>query len=354
MNGHKSLELLFQYASEYKFHDFTKSFLESASYLHPSELGDAYLMQSQIKLFSADETLLEDLEQAERYEAAPRFPCLKDQWIPDSPNRFVVFKRTRDALRDFLQSLPQVGEKMRHWYGEAGVGMVRQMQSEILYFCGNFNEALRLAKEQGEASQRHCADDISSQYVQFRCYLAMGSNKEAERCMLDMIRSANAHPECLRPYLIVRDWANLTTGWSGDNPRFSEIPNGEMLPVLEDRLTAIRKGISRLSLSEEPFVEYAKYRYKEVCTMREHYMDIFHAIYWFQVGDTRQALAHFMRAYRVSSASGLVMPFAEYGKQIVSFLRYVRDSGTTCSHDWIAMTVSLAERYEESLRAYRD
>ena len=351
--GVENIELLFRYACAYEFRNFTELFHELASHLHAEALREAHLMRAQIKLFAADETLMDDLEEAARMNVAPRFPCLQDRWMPDSPNRFVVFKKKPGALRKFLQILPGVGDKLGSWYQESGVAMAHQMQSEVLYFCGEPGEALALATGRCGRKQGHPADAILSLYVQFRCHLAMGAQKEAGECMMEMVRTAEASPECQGPYQVVRDWANLTTGWSGDNPRFYGASRGEALPVLEDRLAAIRKGISRFSALEEPFVEYAERSNRESYTMRQHYMDIFHALYWFQVEDRQQAEAYFQRAYRVSRSSGIVMPFAEYGSQIVPLLRYVEGRDVDCARDWVSTILSLAERYEQGLQAYR-
>ena len=354
MGSGKSLESLFQYASAYKFDSFAESFREMRPRFSAQELLDACLMQVQIKLFAADETLLGDLEQVARMEGAPRFHCLKDRWLPDSPNRFVVFPKTPGALQDFMQLLPKAEEELKRRFGAPGAAMAHQIWGEILYFTGSFEESLHLAREADSLDQRQGADAVLSQYVQFRCNLALGLHEEAEQCMLEMIRTAKACPECVGPYEVIRDWANLTTGWSGDTPRFFEdAPRGEMLPVLEDRLEAIRKGISHLSPSEEPFAEFARRSDHEACTMRQYYMDIFHAIFWFQAGDFARAESLFSSVYRISLDSGLVMPFAEYGEQVVPLLRYIGGRGADYSQDWIAAILTLAERYEESLRVYR-
>jgi hypothetical protein len=353
MKDDRDLEALFRNASAYRFLDFEELFADLTPHFSPAELREACLMRAQIKLFAADATLLDDLQKAGRDGPAPRFPCLNGQWLPDSPNRFVVFSRTPDALRDFVRILPRVGEALEHWYGETGAVMVRQLHSEILYFSGDFAGALRLAEDLSDGDWVHRADVLLALHVRFRCCLGAGRPEEAERCMLDMIRVGKAHPACLASYLAIRDWANLTTGWSGDTPRFCDAPDGDVLPVLDDRLTAIRRGISRLSPREESFAAYAARGYAASYTMRRFYMDIFHAIYWFQAGERGEAEAHFQRACRVSLDSGLLMPFAEYGGQILPLLRSVAESGTSCSHDWLATVTRLAERYEESLRAYR-
>lgn len=353
MDIQNTLNPMFQYASNYKFFSFKQSFSELKSTQQNDKFLDAFLMQAQIKLFSGDETLLSDLEKAEKFDGMPKFPCLNSSWLPDSNNRFVVFKKTPGSLRHFLETLSLTKEQFYRWYGEAGVGMVNQVRSEILYFWGCFDEAIGLAQQQYNNNESKSTDKMLSLYVLFRCYLATGAIKNAQQSMLDIVRISRNFPECIGSYQNIRNWANLTTGWSGDTPRFNCTTPGVMTPILDDRLTAIRNGISRLSVLEEPFVEYAQDNYEEAYTVRQYYMDIFHAIYWFQSGYFQQAESNFMRAYSISLASGLAMPFVEYGKQMIPLLEHVKKSDASCSHDWIDMILSFAEQYEDSLNAYR-
>ncbi|MDL2228889.1 hypothetical protein LJC14_01410 [Treponema sp. OttesenSCG-928-L16] len=353
MDKDKNLEPLHAYAAEYKFNDFSALFAQLTSSLPEEEFLDAYLMRAQIKLFALDESFTADLKKAGAINAVPRFPCLNKTWLPDSPNRLVVFGKNPGMIRRFLGCLAEGREMLDRWYGETGQGMARQLESEILYFMGDFSGALDLAEKQYARVPKPSAGGVMAQYVLFRGYLAARAPEKAEQCMLDMVKMAKACPECLAPYGIVRDWANLTTGWSGDTPRFHGIPDGKVQPFLDDRLTAIQQGISQVSLLETPFVEYAKQSYGDSCVMRQYYMDIFHAIYWFQTGELLQAKTHFIKTYRISSDSGLIMPFVEYGRQIIPLLKYMNDSGADCSPEWIAKVSSLAEQYEESINRYR-
>ncbi|QQO09952.1 hypothetical protein [Breznakiella homolactica] len=353
MENGKNLELLYQYASGYNFTAFAELFAELVSAVPAEELADAYMMRGQIKLFAADESFQKDLDTAGDIRGEPRFPCLNIQWQPGGPNRFVVFSKAPEALQRFSRTLPRGYEKLTSWYGEAGGGMVRQMQSEILYFSGNFSDAAVLSQEQYERNREQGTDALMSLYVLFRCYLATGAFEKAKLCMAEMAGIAEAHPDCIDSYEVIRDWVNLTTGWSGDTPRFHYVPNGESLPVLEDRLAAIRNGISRLGPSEEPFAEFARTSYPESYTMRQYYMDIFQSMHWLKVADHTQTEFYFLRAYHVAAASGLIMPFVEYGKQIIPLLQHIRSSGTDCPEDWISMILSLAEQYEKCLNVYR-
>lgn len=352
MDKEKMSHLLFQYASNCQFDDVL-NITQQLKTTSSEVLQDAYLIQAQIKLLTADETLLADLEKAEQIDGRPHFPCLNRYWLADSPDRFSIFPKPPGALESFVNALPQVEEKLFHWYGEPGRRMVRQIHSEILYFSGRFHEAIDLAKPWENPEGTGGMDDILVQCVLFRSYLAIGSPEKAQQCMINMVRMSKSHPECLASYQAIRSWANLTTGWSGDSPRYYNDSQGKMLPALDDRLEAIRKGFSRTSAFEEPFVKFAKQRGGEVYSFRQYYMDVFHAIYWFYAGDDQQANSKFMKSYRLALASNLTMPFIEYGEQIIPLMQYVRDSELECSDDWISMIIAQAEAYEKSLDAYR-
>lgn len=348
MRNDTHLNSLFHFASEYRFLDFDRRLAESAPKDIPLE---AYLMQAQIKLFSCDDTLLGDLEVAGRAAFSPRYPSLNTLWLSDCPNRFVVFSPQQNALQALVKMLPGAGAMLRRWYGEIGEGMVRQIAGELLYFMGRFDDAVYLAGDRPQAQTP--LDALLTQCTLFRCYLATGYPEKAQQCVLNMVALSKAHPQCMSSYQTFREWANATTGWSGDTPRYHEGPAGDDQPLLEDRLNAIRRGISRMSQYEEPFVDYALSRYKDAYTVRRHYMAIFHALYWYNAGDCAQMKYHFDEAYRISSATGLMMPFAEYGRQILPLLKHVEKSGTNYSKEWLDKLSSLANQYEDGLNAYR-
>lgn len=353
MDNSKNLQLLFQYACGLKFNDFCKLFLELESSLPIEEFWEAYLMKIQIKLYATDETLLNDLQKIDKLDKQTIFPCLSSRWQVDAPNRFIVFSKTPNALYNFLQILPQINEKFSRWYGETGGITVCQIQCEIYYFMGELNKAIDLAEEMKNLKLENKINAILLYNLLFRCYLAIGSVEKAEQCMLEMIRLSKVYPECLASYQAIRRWANLTTSWNGDTPRFYYDSNGKKLPVLEDRLDAIRMGFARMTPLEEPFVRYAEHNYEGVYTLREYYMDLFHAMYWFQVGDYQQTELYFLQIYHLASVNGILMPMIECGKQITPLLHYVKNSHINCSHDWIDKVIFLADQYEDSLNIYR-
>lgn len=353
MGSSQTPDRLYQYAANYSFDDFECAFAALASTASRQELGEAYLMRAQIKLLAADESLVDDLGAA----AGPGpslYPCLGSHWPADSPNRFNVFPTAPGALSRFLAVLPQAAEELGRRFGEEGSNFARGIQNELLYFLGRFDEALTLATQQQNSGPGGCTGAILSQCVQFRCHLATGHSQEAEQCMLEMIRLSRAWPRCLAPYEAIRQWANLTTGWNGDTPRFHNSPGGAVQPVLEDLLNAIRQGFSRMTPLEAPFVAYAQKQYENAYTLRQYYMDLFNAMYWFQAGDMEQAEAYFLRISQIAAASGIFLPIVECGGHVLPLLRHIENSGAACPRGWLAMVQTLAAQYEKTIDAYRD
>ena len=104
---------------------------------------------------------------------------------------------------------------------------------------------------------------------------------------------------------------------------------------------------------EEPFVRYAGLNCENAYALRQYYMDIFHAMYWFLAGDLQQAELYFFKFYRIGFDSGVHMPLVECGEQITPLLHYVKDSQWDCSRQWLDEIISRAEHYEKSLNAYQ-
>ena len=353
MGESRGLETLFQYAREYRFNDFAELLQELEANRPTADYWEAYLMRAQIKLYATDATVGDDLEMIARFSGPPKFPLLGGLWPCDAPNRFIVFSKTPGALRGFLQNLPGVRRQLSRWYGERGDIAVRQVQGDIHYFLGEIQSALDLAEEQHRAGLKSNTDALLNQSLRFRCHLAMRAPRKAEECMLDMIRLSRANPECLAPYQALRGWANLTTNWNGDSPRFYDDPSGRRMPVLEDRLAGIRMGCAQTTPLEAPFVEYAERGDENAYAVRQYYMDLFHAMYWFQAGDRPQTERYFRKVYQVSLDTGFFMPLVECGEQITPLLRYVKDSGWGCSPEWLDEVADRAGEYEKSLTAYQ-
>lgn len=353
MNASDYLHMLYQRASELRLDKFDDTYTEAAPTLPQEALGEAVLMRAQIKLLATDVSIMDDLEAAQSFLTHPQYPCLGDKWPVETPNRFIVFPTAPGALGAFSSNLSAVEKAMKQWYGNTGISMVRQVHSAICYFTGEFQKAIELETEQADSIQDNPTGMILSQCILFRSYLATGRQENAENAMMETIRLSNLYPDCIGSYEAFRQWANLTTGWGGDNPRYYEGPDGKHLPFFEDRAEALREGISHPNMTEEPFIEYAGRHYDEPYTLRDYYVDLFHSIYWFQEGDIQQAESWFMRLYQIALNTGIYVPFVEYGRQIVPLLHHIRDSDAPCSPQWLEMVETLSGQYEDALDKYR-
>lgn len=354
MRTNGELELLFRRASEYEFDEFIERFSELEAGRPLEDIWEAYLMRAQIKLYAADDTLWDDLRKIARFDGRPAFPLLGGLWLADAPNQFIVFSRAPGALEGFYRKLPSALQEFSRWYGEQGGLMVRQIQGDILYFLDDPGAALEVAEELHRSACLNRTDAILAQCLRFRCYLALCLPQQAEECMLDMVRLSQTYPECQPVYRALRTWANLTTNWNGDNRRFYNDSNGRRRPVLDDRLEGVRRGTSKTTPLEKPFIGYAEQSDEYAYAIRQYYMDLLHAMYWFEVDDPQQTESYFRKLYQVAFDSGVCMPLVECGEQITPLLRHVRDQGWDCSRQWLDRLIARAGQYEKSLNAYKD
>lgn len=353
MGYKKDIELLFEYASRYRFEEFDTLFSALETKLTPDAMWEAYSMRAQIKLFASDPSMIDDLEIAGQASTQPEYACLNTIWESDSSNRLVVYGNTMDSLTLFMSSLPRAREIMLGLYGEPGDVMVRQILCNIHYFVGNMAEALLLAEEPFSPEYDNHTDELLMLSMKYRCYLAFGEIQKAEQCMMEIIRLSKRYPECVAPYQAFRGWANITTSWNGDSPRFYRDKKGALQPVLDDRLELIRDGASRTTQLEAPFVEYATRHYADAYSLRQYYMDIFHAIYWLSIGDRQQIEISCGMLCDMADATGFITPVVECGEHAIALLRYLSQSAPPCSKSWLEKVLPMAQQYEQTLEAYR-
>ena len=353
MKNDNTIQTLFQYAADYRFCEFDMLFSQMEADLPPDAFFEAYLLRAQIKLYTTDLTLLADLRKAEAIGGTPRFPLLKSKWKGDSPNRFIAFPSAPGALKAFLDSLPQIQDKLSLWYGAQGHIAARQIEYEIYYFMGKTEKARALAAEQYTSEAKNNEDAIWALITQYRCNLALAAPQKAEENMFDIIRYAKAYPECVDIYKTFRAWVNLTTGWNGDSLRFYEDEEGQKQPIFKDRLEGIKMGIARTTSSETPFVAYAEHSYTGALMLRQIYMMVFHAMYWLSMNDCKLGESYFIKTYEIVQASGIVMPFIESGEQVMPLLNYVKEKAISCPPDWLEDMTARVMQYEECLRLYR-
>lgn len=354
MKGGKNINLLFQYAHKYRFDEFDKLFLQAKDSFSSEELSEAYLMRAQIKLYMCDLSAFDDLN-AVSENKPPIFQALGTLWTGDAPNLFIVFPRSKGSIKEFLKKLPAAGEKLFRLFGDSGDIFVSQLQCEINYFLGNLKEALSLSKQRAAVNNKNNAYGMLSLILQYRCYLALGQPDKADECMLSIVRYSKTYPECVDIYTPFRGWANLTTSWHGDSRRFFEDKSGALQPDLNDRVEHVTKlNAAQTRPMEAPFIQHAQRSYKDSYTLRQHYMDIFHAMYWLSIDDTEQAKMYFEKAYLMAEDTGIIMPFIECGEQLMPLIDFVRDNhGIEFSKKWLDYIVTKARDYERCLRLYQ-
>lgn len=353
MKHSQDLEKLYQCAAERRFQPFEELYARLAAGTPPNEMWEAGVLRAQLMLYSVDAAALEELEQAGQPAGPPQYPLLYTRWRADGPNRFVLFPRAPGALARYVELLPRLRERLAGWYGPPARVALCLLQGEALYYMGDLQGALAAMERQPMDESENRTEAMLSLCQRFRCHLALGEPRMAEACMLDIIRMSKTCPECVAIYQSFRGWNNSTTGWSGDSPRYSAGSGGEVRPILDDRLEYIKDGSPWTTPLEAPHVAYAQQRYGEVCTLRQLYMGVFHAIYWLAAGDVGQAEAYFAEAYEISRASGVVMPFAEYGQQLTPLLQHIRGSKVPCSGEWLDDIQARVRQYEACLKAYR-
>ena len=354
MSNDKRMEALYKHAANHRFEAFDRLFTELEATISFEQFWEAYLMRAQIKLFAGDPFIIDDLVLVGSPDAQPQFPCLNTVWEADAPNRFIIYSKAPGLLQSFAQSLPRVHEIMTHLYGAQGGIMVRLMQFHLLYLRGEIQESFELTEDSFKSEDATPTDILMLLCARFRCYLALGATEDAEHCMMEVIRMSKKYPSCIAPYLSFRGWANITTSWNGESPRFSEDAAGQQQPVFDDRLEDIRKGSARTTPLEAPFEDYAARHYDGAVTLREYYMEVFHAMYWLLVGNTRQAETCAQGLYEMATTTGMIMPLVECGEQIMPLLRHVKKKDIGISDAWLEKISAMAQQYEKMLEMYRE
>lgn len=323
-------------------------------------VGEACLLRAQLKLLTADATMAEDFLRAEKLlPNGSEYELFWDTYAFTAPNSFLLFPKEPDSLQKFLEALRKSRSYVPGLCGDVGSFMIRQIESEILYYMGMFSEALAIAGELRDTLERCARYDrrMLTEHVRLRCHLALGDALSAQKTIQQMI--AYTESECASLghiiYQTARAWVNLTTGWAGDTPRYYTSPTQKQYPIYEDRMEAMQWGIAELQETEIPLVEYARLSLSGIYTLRNLYAEVFEALLAFKYNDCERADAIFFPIYVATKSNKMVMPFAEYGKQIIPFLEYlIEKKPGRYNEAWMSELMRASENYEQMLGKYRD
>lgn len=355
---HPQVARMREYAAHFQIEEFFALGGQLLSSLEGSDLGEVYSLLAQAKLFLCDATLEEDLQNADRLhpDASPTSPFFAD-CATTSPNTFFLIPLGDKAFTRFAGALRAAQPLFQKHCGDIGYRMNRQIESEIRYYWGQLDEAIALAEPLYYAAieQEDLTMAIHAGYTLIRCYLAKGET--IFPIISRIIEWARAYPgtHYAAMYEVIRQWANATTGWSGDTPRYHTTPMGTIMPVLDDRVDAIVQGIGEPASSEKPFDEFLRGQGTSHLNMRGFYVEIFNAMTRYKFSTRAMAEEAFYASYQISLETGLIMPFVEYGLQIVPLLEYILDEDLLYKYDegWVRRIIDYATRYEENLQWFR-
>lgn len=358
-SANRDIQLLYEMARELRLDEFHTRSQQLLPQLSGGDLGELLCMRAQLKLLCSDASFAQDLsEAAALLPAGPVCRPLLDSLVFQDPNSFIAFGRQAGSVAAFLAALREAHPVLCSLCTEAGAAMGRQIESEILYFMGDFEGAMEIAvplhRRYLEADRYDRA--TMAAYTLLRCYLATREARKFEDILTGIVTWAKREPMSLdgSMYRTIRTWVNLTTGWGGDTVRYHVTPSYEVFPVLEDRTEAMLNGIADLGPTETPFVRYAELNNPSVVTMRRFYADIYKMMLLFREGDREGALKQFEGLYAALAGNRMFMPFAEYGGQIVPLLFYARRQQPGQMDNAVMDALfTAAQRYEEGLVEYR-
>lgn len=330
-----------------------------ADALARGDQGELFLLRAQVKLLAADATFVFDLEQAQSLlPGGSAFQPFLDAFVFQAPNSFILFSGEEGALLRFIEALRGARGTLRRLCGESVLALSRQIESEILYYLGDFRAAIGIAAELIAQLEQGGPYDrvIIARHVLLRCYLAMGDAQRAHGAVEEIIKYTKAIHGSLDngTYQHIRSWLNLTTGWCGDTERYHVTPSLHVYPAFEDRAEAIRNGIGDMQSTETPIVRYAELTQPGVYTLRGLYVEVFEMLLLFRYSTPQKAMELFQPIYAAMAGNRMLMAFVEYGEQVTSFLEHAAEQGGP-QYDtaWLRQLAQAAEEYEACLRKYR-
>ena len=323
-------------------------------------LGELYFMRAQIKLFYSDETLLEDLKMAGKLlPNGNKRPSMGTRFRTDTPNLFTIFYPEGGSLSRFKLSLHKSLPLLQKFGGDVAVRLAKLCEAEIIYFTGNFEKALAIAEPVCREATKDSAHYVSIMggFILVRCYIALGDAEKLEAAMAQLIRYSKilSRPDYRELYAKIMGWVNCTTGWMGETPRYHITPSGVRLSVLSDRILVMNEKINAHGIFESALYRAAKHTYPEAVSMKDLYARIYEAMVQFNLGKKEQAAAIFYEVYMLTQKNRVIMPFVEYGAQILPLLQYSlsRKDSARFARRWSDKLNQMATQYEAALLVIR-
>lgn len=318
--------------------------------------GELYLIHSQLKLFLFDATMLDDMEIARKL--LPRGTMVDSLFHTmkfSSPNMLMHIPTTEDEFQRFWSALEQMQYLLAEHTGSYGYYLCAIFKAEILYFTGRYRASLSLVEPIARALrlQGDTLQATLAYYTLIRCHLALGMPAEARMGISCVVNWAKEGPLQHEAYSIIRSWLNVTTGWSGDSPRYHIVPDGTIVPVFEDRTVAIQQGICQLCGSEADFGKLAAQFGTTLFNVRELYMKVYQVVVSYQTATQPLSETNLPEVFQIVRDTGMIQTIIDYGKQIVPTLTAALAQGIFDS-EWLSEMIERANEFEQYICAFRD
>ena len=334
--------------------------------LESEEQEELYLIRAQIKIFTGDETILDDLKAAKKLlpggAALPgggTLPAAGTGYISDTSNLFIVFSARPGSVSRFKVALQKSIPLFQKLCGDACASLAMAMEADILYHTGHIEKALSIAapvySALVEANQYYMAMVVG--FILIRCHIAQGNPKKTEQVIAQLAKYSRilSKPRLKEVYKTVQGWINCTTGYMGAYPRFLRTPDGLEHCVLDLRTQMMLADITERGHLEGAVVRCARHSIPDAFAVKELYANLYNAMLLFQLGKREGAVALFYEQYMKTQKNRVIMAFAEYGKQILPLLQYAlgRPDGDRFARRWSDKLNQMATQYEESLCVIR-
>lgn len=352
----KNILTKIRYDIDHFIFDNVKLYDEILSKIDIEACGELYLLRAQLKLLLGDSSMLEDCIEAQKLlPKSVQYESLFATMEFKFNNCFICFCTNKARFQKQLSVIDQLQPMLENLTGIYGTYFCAQIKGEILYYCGKYQEAISII-EPSYLYFKNQHDSIHAMlagHVLLRCYLAQGYHEKARRIVSSLFLWSKEGNNQMSIYQSIRMWLNLTTGWSGDNPRYHITPDGATIPFLEDRILAIRKGMSKPHPDENALIQLSQNWQYQNYSMVNYYVQIYHIVVsYYSSLQTIHELA-LPEILSIAHNTGIVQPIIEYGAHIIPLLT---DAFKEQLYDKVYLTdiIHQANKYEKCLCQYRE
>jgi hypothetical protein len=318
--------------------------------------GELYLTRAQLKMLSSDYTALDDLLLAQRLlPGETRVKSIYATMLRSESTGGVAIPLRQGLFKRFTDILDPAQKILAAYTGSCGENICNLVKGEILYFSGKFDEAVAvlLTALQYFRRQNQPIRIMQCDYHLLCCYLAQGKPEYASHVIFDLIHWSKRGSAEQTLYKTIRLWLNITTGWSGDTPRYYVVPDGTVIPLLQDRADAVRQGIAEHSGRETFLLELSRRWGQPKISLRELYMMLYTALVAFNDSAASLPRLNLPEIFTISRDVGFVQHITEYGRQIVPLLK-AASQHNLFDRAYLSELILRANQYEKCICLFRD